>query len=238
MFGYRAKLGILYPAPGFVVEPEFFSVLPEGVTVCTTRIPLAQTTPEGLVDMATHACEAGKLLAQARVDVIGFLCTSGSFVEGVGFDRRLASEIRACTGIETVTTSTSVVEAINVVMGKKLVVVTPYSQEINELEQMFLEGNGFEVLGITGLNITDPYLMGQVDPGRIYRLSRDLWTKDADALLISCTGIETFSIIETLERDLEKPVITSNQASLWHMLRIAGVRASIPKLGSLFSTPF
>ena len=73
IFGYRAKLGIIIPAPGLVIEPEFFSVIPRGVTICTTRIPLTRTTPEGLMEMLDHAREAGKLLSQAHVDVLGLL---------------------------------------------------------------------------------------------------------------------------------------------------------------------
>jgi len=235
MFGCRAKLGIIIPAPGHVIEPEFFSVIPDGVTICTTRIPLTRTTTEGLMEMLEYAREAGKLLSQARVDVLGLLCTSGSLVQGVGFDRDLSSGIKEYTGIETVATATSITKALKSLDAKKIVVATPYSDEINRLEQAFLESNGFDVLAIEGMGITDPFQMGMVDPDETCRLAQRLWGEDADALFISCTGIATFSIIRQLEEDIGKPVVTSNQASLWHMLQVVGVEAKIPDLGILFS---
>jgi len=237
MFGYRAKLGIIIPAPGLVIEPELSSVIPEGVTICTTRIPLTQTTPQGLIEMLDYAREAGKLLSQARVDVLGLLCTSGTLVKGAGFDKELSTGLKEYTGIKTVVTSTSVTEALRVLQAKRIVVATPYSEEINHLEKAFLEANGFQVLAIKGMGITEPYRMGLVNPGDTYRLARTLWRSDADALFISCTGIATFSIIKELEEDIGKPVITSNQASLWHMLQAVGVHAHIPELGTVFHAP-
>ena len=184
--------------------------------------------------MLKHACDAGKLLAQARVDVIGFLCTSGSLVKGTGFERELASQIRSCTGIDSVTTATAVVDALNALGAKKICVATPYCREVYELERAFLEGNGFEVLAINGLDITDPYLMGEVTSKEVYQLCRQVFKPDTDALFVSCTGLATFHLIRYLEEDFGKPVVTSNQASLWAMLGNAGVKASIPYLGTLF----
>jgi maleate cis-trans isomerase len=56
---------------------------------------------------------------------------------------------------------------------------------------------------------------------------------DADAYFISCANIRSIDVIEVLERDLGKPVITSNQAAFWRALRMAGVNDVIPALGSL-----
>jgi len=232
---FRARLGIIYPAPAIVAEREFYSVLPETITVCTTRVPLSRTTPDGLLETVEHACEAGKLLAQARVDVIGFLCTAGSLIRGAEFDQALSSKIKEVTGIETVTTAASAVEALHSISAKKVVVVTPYSQEINRLERSFLEAHGLEVLAIAGLDLTDPYQISQVTPTEIYLFSRKLWERKADALFISCTGIATFPIIDSLEEDIGKPVVTSNQASLWFMLKTARVNLTIPQRGLLLS---
>ncbi|MDO9535789.1 MAG: aspartate/glutamate racemase family protein [Bacillota bacterium] len=235
MFAYRAKLGIIYPAPGIIAEHEFFSVLPEGITICTTRIPLLETTSKGLSQMLEHASEAGALLAQAAVDIIAFLCTSGSLINGVGFDLELAQKISSHTGIKVITTATAVLEALNFFKAKKLLVLTPYTEEINKLEMKFLEGNGFEVLAIKGLGISDSRQMGDVDPGIIYRFCKNNYHSEADVLFISCTGIPTFSIINSLEEDIGIPVISSNQVSLWSMLKHSGVKSVIPKLGVLFS---
>ena len=57
----------------------------------------------------------------------------------------------------------------------------------------------------------------------------------ADAYFLSCTTIRSTPIIAALERDLGKPVVTSNQAMAWHALRTGGVKDRIPGFGTLFS---
>jgi len=71
---------------------------------------------------------------------------------------------------------------------------------------------------------------------RAYRLAREADVPRADAVLLSGTGLPTVGILELLERDLGKPVISSNQASLWRALRLAGVREPITGFGRLPTT--
>ena len=56
---------------------------------------------------------------------------------------------------------------------------------------------------------------------------------DADALLICCTDFNTFDAVEPLEKELGKPVVSSNSATLWHSLRSAGIEDRIERLGTL-----
>jgi len=60
---------------------------------------------------------------------------------------------------------------------------------------------------------------------------------EADAVFISCTSVRTFEIIAPLERDLGKPVISSNQATIWHALRKTGIRDTIEGYGRLLTLP-
>ena len=57
----------------------------------------------------------------------------------------------------------------------------------------------------------------------------------ADAYLLSCTNIHSIGLIEDLERQLERPVITSNQATLWYSLRICGLADRVLGLGRLMA---
>jgi maleate isomerase len=79
-------------------------------------------------------------------------------------------------------------------------------------------------LGLHGRDIT------LVPLDRIYRLARQVDTPDSDGVYIACTGFRSLEIIEDLERDLGKPVISANQATMWDALRLAGV----PGLGRLY----
>jgi len=233
--GFRARLGIICPAPTIMPEAEFPPVLPNGVSMCTTRIPLLEATRQGLLTTVDHAYQAAQLLVQARVDILGFLCTVGTLVLGPSFDAEFSAKMQEQTGIKTLTTAASVVAALTELRAKRIVVATPYVQELNVLERSFLEFYGIEVVAMEGMGLTDPDQIREVSPEAAYRFSRKLWRPDADALFFSCTGVPTFQIIGMLEQDIGRPVVTSNQATLWCMLKHVGVKARIPGLGLLFS---
>ena len=117
---------------------------------------------------------------------------------------------------------------------RKLALGTPYPESISALGKAYWKAAGLDVVSyhrLTGVeNIYDE------SEERAYRLARDADVPEADAVLLSGTGLPTVGVIELLERDLGKPVITSNQASLWRALRLAGVRESIPGFGRLLTT--
>jgi len=233
MYGWRAKIGSIYPAPGCTGETEFHQMAPEGVAICTTRIPLEHTTPESLIKMADYIEEASMLLSQAKVDVIAFCCTSGSLIKGAGYDREIIQRIESLVHIPATTTATSVVEGLKVMGIEKVVVATPYSDEVNQKERLFLESHSFKVQDIRGLGIINPREMADVEPGVIYKLAKGMISDTTDGVFISCTGLGIINIIEILESDIQKPVITSNQATMWAALRKAGVGEKIQGFGRL-----
>jgi len=232
--GWRGKIGLMFPAPGTAPEIEFHENAPEGIGVLTTRVPFEEVSVEGLTKMGNYVDEAAALLASARVDLIVFICTTGSLIKGPGYDQEIIARLEKRTGIPVTTTTTAVVEAMNALNLKKVDIYTPYSDEVNEAEEAFLKSSGFEVAAIRGLGLTDPTMMPQVRHEDMYKLVKKNFTGDCDGIFISCTGISVFKIIQMLEEDLKKPVITSNQTTLWHALRKIKVGAKIPGLGQLF----
>ena len=234
IYGWRGKIGLVFPAPGLAPEVEFHRKVPEGVGVLTTRVPFEEVTPKGLIKMASYVEEAASLLAQAKPDLIVFACTTGSLVKGVGYDKEIIDRIERRTGISAMTTITAVIESLNNLKSRKIIIATPYSDELNQIEKSFMENSGFEVVSIRGLGLVNPIKMPEVRHEQIYKLVKDGFMESADAIFISCTGIGIIDIIGTLERDLRKPVVTSNQATLWAALRKIKVETKIDGLGKLF----
>ena len=232
--GWRGKIGLIFPAPGSAPEVEFHQRGPEGVGVFTTRVPFEAVTIDGLTKMGSHVEEAAALLAQANVDLILFACTTGSLVKGIGYDKEIIDRLERYTGIPATTTTTSVTEALNALKLKRIAIATPYSVEVNQAEKTFMESSGFEVKSIEGLGLVDPTKMPEVRYEEMYRLVKKVFSEDIDGIFMSCTGINVLDIIEMLEEDLKKPVITSNQASLWAALRKIQVGAKLEGLGQLF----
>lgn len=234
IYGWRGKIGLIYPAPGTAGEIEFHRMAPEGVAILTTRMPLEKVDAEGLIKMGDYTEQAASLLAQAKPDVIAFCCTTGSLVKGIGYDKEIIGRIGSHVGIAAITTATAVIDSLSTLKVKKVAVVTPYPEEVNQRERVFLEDSGFEITSIKGLGVLDPQKMQDVRHEQMYQLAKEIFTENADAMFISCTGISVLDIIEPLEEDLKRPVITSNQATMWAALRKINVEEKIDGLGKLF----
>jgi maleate isomerase len=212
-----SKIGLLLPSSNTTMEPEFYAMAPEGITIHTTRLHLHSVTVAGLENMAKHSITAAELLSTAAVDIIVYGCTSGSLLKGLRWDQNLVNKIQDVTGIPTITTARAVVTAIKEIEATRISVVTPYIDELNKLEKKFLEANGFHVTNIKGLGLKDNLKIGKVPYETIIRLIED--PLFSDCLFISCTNLSIVKSITDLESRYNIPVITSNQASMWLALK-------------------
>lgn len=238
MYGRRGRIGALVPAGNSVVEPEFQRMAPEGVTTLASRVRLKDVTPDSLRAMQDDTERAAADVADARVGVIAFACTSGSFVGGPDYDRTLISLIEETTGVPATTTTSAVLRALRLMNVRRLAMATPYTDEVTALEADFLENNGFEVVARKGGGMTGVADIQECAPEISAARAREVDRPEAEAVFISCTGFRTIENIERLEADLGKPVITSNQATLADCLRILGVDDVRPGFGSLFAATF
>lgn len=227
----RRKLGILVPSSNVTMEYEMPMMAPQGVSFHFSRIPQTEDTEEQLEAMIDYVPEKSNLLAHARVDAIAFGCTSGSFVKGMGYDKKVIEAIKNSTGIMATTTSTAVVEALKIAGVKRLSVGAPYLDSIMEKLKDFLEKNDFEVGKMKGLNMVCGE--GDLPLDATYNLIREIDIPQADGIFISCTDFKTVELLEILESDFGKKVISSNQATMWKLLRLSGMKTSICGFGSL-----
>lgn len=238
-YGWRAKVGLIYIASAYSMEVEFYNMAPKGVTTHTTRVALSDDpnhfSVDDLTNLEADVLKATKLLAQAPLDVIAFGCTSGSFVNGAEYDRQLINNMESISNIPCTTTATAVMEAAKALQVTDIAIATPYTEEINKLAHHFFTEGGLQVTNITSLGLANDYTISALDSNTIYKMAIQANTDDAEALFISCTGLQAAPIITALEEDLQKPVITSNQATFWHALRLSGVGTKVEGFGTLFS---
>lgn len=235
MYGWRCRIGLILPSDNTSMESEFNKILHtvDGVSVHATRVFMDTLSVEDLLKMNENVKRASLELKTAEVNIIAYGCTSGSFVKGLNFDRRLIEDIEGETGIKATTTSTAVVNALKELNVKKIAVGTPYSDEINERAKEFLEGNGFRVTNSMGLNVVPDVDIGKQEPYVAYNLGKRVNTDDADCVFLSCTDLRTIEIIDALEKKLKKPVVSANQATLWHILKLEKLGISIKSYGRL-----
>lgn len=232
-YGWRGKIGVIFPAPGAAPELEFNKYRPDGVAIFTQRVLFDEVTPAGLEALADRVIEAAKLLKWAEPDLIIFCCTTGSMIKGLGYDQELIHRMEEATGIKSLTTTTAVVQALHALGSKRLVVSTPYSDTVNAAEKKFLEDSGFDVLNIRGLGYTDPRMMPRTTIDQMYRLNKEVMSEEADTLFVSCTGLGIIDAVPMYESDSGLLTITSNQVSIWAALRAIGIREDLG-LGKLF----
>ncbi|GAI96227.1 unnamed protein product, partial [marine sediment metagenome] len=208
MYGWRGRIGLIVPSVNTVIEPEFYKMMPEGIGVYTSRVKNAKTTSEDLVKMNASVARAAEELSTANVDVIAYGCTTGSLVKGIQWEKDLCRRIEGLTDIPAITTSGAVIQALKAMGISRLAVVTPYPEELNILEKKFLEQNNIEVLNMRGLGIMEAVEIGEKSPGFVYRLAKNIFVPEAKGIFISCTNLRTVEIIEKLENDIGRPVIT------------------------------
>jgi maleate cis-trans isomerase len=233
MYGRRARIGRINPSPETVGDEEWRRLMPEGVIVVSTRMYIESVDASGLAHMVTHIERAARELATTRPDVILMAGTAGAFNGGLNFDVELSRRIEQASGVTGTTTMSAVLAALQALNMRRLCIATSYIESVDNALASVLRGSGIDVVGVKGMGILKSIDMGDVEPEQTYRFARGVFdaAPEADGYFISCGNLRTLEVIAPLESELGKPVITSNQAGLWHALRLAGVKADGPALG-------
>ncbi len=240
IYGKRARLGLIVPASNTVCEPEMVRLSPPGVTTYATRI-LFSPTIQDLKNMQPRVQRAAQELSSERItDLIIFCCTVGSLIGGPGGESEIVSNIEKEASIPAITTATAVKAAFDALHVRRLAVATPYTREINNHEKDILEQAGYEITSIAGyyenLEPTElrNMMIGNLPAEAALELGVRVNSSDNEAIFISCTNFRAADIIEKLEAATGKPVISSNQASMWFALRRLGLKDKVSGYGRLF----
>jgi maleate isomerase len=234
MLGERGMIGLIVPSNNSVVLPEFYSALPAGVCAYETRMRIAgDLTPKALHKMVEDADSAAELLRQTGVDFICYCCMSSTIVKGWEWEGALLAQLAGKAPKGVASANSALRDALKALGARRLALVTPYPRSINALLPQFFASAGFEVAQVEGTPVKDVSHVRALSPEQTYRTARSLALSNVDALCLLATDVETFSIIEPIERELAMPVLSSNQALLWTALRALGINGPINGLGGL-----
>ena len=216
------RIGVLLPSSNSVQEADFWRALPQGYTLHVARMGLSTVEADSTLRVVAEIEAESKKLADADVDVIVFAATAPSSRNGIGYDRELIKRISGASGRPATTAATALIEALRTLGARSIVLAAPWSEAINRSAAAFIEANGFKVLAQGALGHVRNLDIGLLDPQSAYDLARAIDRPDADAVMLACGNWSTLPAIERLERDLGKPVLTTNQVSLWHALKMLG----------------
>lgn len=237
MLGWRLRAGILLPTNNTVLEPEFYMQGVPGVTYHATRMVSSRSghgSVEGLRNLVTNVDRALEELSIAGAGVIAYGCMSTSFVHP-DWEEELREKGRQWGKAPTVTAFEATVAGLKSLGCRRPVVLCPYGPELSAMVLPSFERAGLTAVSVESLQVTGLQAVCNVEPSTVYQAARALDLQGADSLCILATDLRTLDVVAALEADLGLPVVSSNQALLWQVLRLGRVQDPLPAAGSLLT---
>lgn len=231
------KLGLIFPPLNRPVPPEGLIMYPSGVTFLVEGLGLEALTPEAYDKAVPLIKPAAEKLAKQGANAIVMMGTSLSFYKGAAFNLQLTESIKSATGLPATTMSTAVIEGLKTVGAKRLAVSTAYNDVVNERLTAFLKENGFEVLKLKGLGLTDMDAVPKVSVDDLLKFSVDVHKSapGANAMLVSCGGLRTLEMLAPLEKQTHVPAVSSTPHALRAGVRLLGMSGKVSGFGTLLA---
>lgn len=230
------RLGMILLATDMTTERDVARLIPpDSAAVHVTRVAYVNpTTPDNLRRMRPLLSAAAALLVPgADLRAIYYSCTAASVVIG---EEAVESALElGRPGVRVVTPIGAAAKALRELGARRIAVLTPYLEEATAAVVRHLGGMGFDVVKAHCLGMSDDREMALVSRATIIEAARAVDAPEAEALFISCTALPALSAVAEIEAALGKPVVTSNQAGIWEMRRLAGLTASVTGHGRVFS---
>jgi maleate isomerase len=235
--GWRARIGVIVPPNNTTNETEFNRLKPDGVTYHFTRSPI-HTDPaaDNYATLLKDVDAAVSELTHCGVDLMAYGCTAGSMACPADI---LIGKMEEIGKVGAISTAGAILKALGVLGVTRISMATPYTDETNAHEKEFLADHGIEVLAMAGLGLNTSLegvkKMSRVPPSEIYAHAKSVDRPEAQAILICCTDFGSLDVVDALEKDLGKPVITSNISTFWASLRAAGIEDRVTGYGTLLA---
>ena len=253
-WGWRARIGIFIVHNEAVPEAEWWAMLPPHVSVHAARVsaPSPWATwrhDRSGVDLADDVLRGLRQFAAMNLAAVVLGHSSSSILGGAGWDAATVSAMTEVLGEGPFATTNGqdCLAALGAIAVRRpFLVLPPWFNDATVAAAVqyytahgvtpaahlrYDPGPGWRDLPPGELYARGMGLAQQVEP--LHAQIRANCPEEADGILIAGTGFRCVAIIEALEQDLARPVITANQASLWHCLRRAGVGAEVAGYGRL-----
>src|SRR4051812_16510024 len=233
----RARMGLIIPSVNTYSEPQFNHFAPDGLGIHVARARVAGEWKRPLPEMKGEIADAAKLLSDAHPDVIVFHCTDTSMTQGPQGEGKILDIVKDATGIDAMATSRLVLEALQALSMKKVVLLTPYKS--NKAVIDYLTAAGVTVLRDIAMKL-EAKDFGTVTPSQWAQMAKDIDGPNSDGVFLSCTNTRQIEAIADIEKTLGKPVVNSNQAVLWGAVKRLSAKVGaikpIPELGRLMAS--
>ena len=229
------RIGLITLGSDFRIEKDFNNVIyGKDIDLYVNRIhcynPL---TNEMLAKMADDITDVTKdILPDQKIDCVAYGCTSGTIAAGYEVIEKNVKLAKPDAKVTTPITST--IKALKKLDIKKISIFTPYTKAINDSVVNYFKKENISVNSLTYFDIASDLDIGKVDENYLFEVLSKIDLEDSDALFVSCTGLPVLSIIDKLEKKLDKVVLSSNQTLIWDVLNLIGNKNKIKGYGKIF----
>jgi maleate isomerase len=217
---------MLTPSSNTSLEP-ITSAMVSGLPGVSAHFSRFTVTEISLRDQAlgqfddSKIIEAAKLLADAKVDVIGWNGTSSGWL-GFEADERLCQRITEATGIPATTSVLALNEILEKTNARDFGLVTPYLDNVMEKIIENYRRSGFNCIAERHLNLHVNFSFSDVTEDQIRSMVREVARKDPKAISTFCTNLKAAHLVPELEAETGLPIYDTISTVVWKSLRIAG----------------
>ncbi len=237
--GWRGIVGTIAPSVSAGASTRwFYEIVPDGVEIIAITLGIYELTNEQTERALSYVDDAAKRLANMGVKFISLQGTPlglAGLAAGLDWNRQLAKRIEEVSKVPASTTMINAVNALTALSAKKIVIATPFEEELNRRHEEFWKDSGFDVVNIKGLGIRRNVEIRKLPMNVAYNLAKETYleTPEADAIYMPCGPFGPPPVVECLEKDLGKPVVTSNQARIWASLKALNIKGARKGYGRL-----
>ncbi len=226
--------GVLIPSTNTTVEIEYSRLLPASLQVHVGRLLTSGTGPFAPSKDDDIDYQA-KLLGTAKVEVISLAQTSASLFAD-DYDANVTQRMSAAAKCPAITSAQAIGQSVQALGARRIALVSPYSPPVIERAKRYYESKfGLDVVALEGFAATDSYMIGKLGPENARDAFARIDRPEIEVLVVPGGNFPTMPFIPDWEREFGKPVITTNQAALWAMMRIMGVHEPLAGLGRLLA---
>ena len=231
------RIGLITLGSDFRIEKDFNNIIyGRDIDLYVNRIhcynPL---TNETLAKMADDITEVTKdILPDQKLDCVAYGCTSGTVA--AGYDAIKEKVNLAKPEAKVTTPITSAIKALKLLGINKISIFTPYTKTINESVVNYFEKENIIINSLSYFDIDSDLDIGKVEEDYLFEVLSKIDLEDSDALFVSCTALPVLSIIDKLEKKLNKVILSSNQTLIWDSLNEIDYKEKIDGFGKLFNS--
>jgi len=231
------RIGLITLGSDFRIEKDFNNIIyGRDIDLYVNRIhcynPLTNETLAKMADDITEV--TSDILPDQKLDCVAYGCTSGTVAAGYDLIKERVN--LAKPEAKVTTPITSAIKALNILGINKISIFTPYTKTINDSVISYFEKENININSLTYFDIDSDLDIGKVDEDYLFEVLSKIDLDDSDALFVSCTALPVLSIINKLEKKLNKAVLSSNQTLIWDSLNAINYNEKIDGFGKLFNS--